>query len=301
MRSTQMTISSTSILGFNNDDVIKNGKRYLFFSRECTLLPFPRCRNASSLRHAICAQTRSKETRKPRLLETIIMKVHVFHYFVVLCFHNVVQALLCTDAKPPPYRLNGQPSHHPSTLCQRLHRRQFSPRIGGGGGTSGTTQRKLSPEDEEIFFRYDPHRRISHDGAKHNNSNKNTNTTLSSSSSFLDDLTPPPFNFARDSILFSENPATRRNNAMTQLWGVCQRYLPPVMTGSWPWRDPSVMEHNPFGALYNMVLVRIPTICIALVYLHNLWEGHGWIVDFGLGAFEMSPIVVLSVLALILA
>ena len=61
------------------------------------------------------------------------------------------------------------------------------------------------------------------------------------------------------------------------------------------------MEHNPFGALYNMVLVRIPTIGIALVYLHNLWEGHGWIVDFGRGAFEMSPIVVLSVLAFILA
>jgi len=232
------------------------------------------------------------------------MKVHLFQCLVVFCFHNVVQALIPVDAKPPSHRLHGQPSRHHLTLCQRIPRRNVSPCMnggGGGGGTSGTTQRKLSPDDEEIFFRYDPYRRLSHDGTKNINSSKNTNATLPSSSSFLDDLTPPPFNFARDSILFSDNPATRRNNAMTQLWGVCQKYLPPVMTGTWPWRDPSIMEHNPFGALYNMVLVRIPTIGIALVYLHNLWEGHGWIVDFGRGAFEMSPIVVLSVLALILA
>lgn len=127
------------------------------------------------------------------------------------------------------------------------------------------------------------------------------NSSNSTSANYLDDLTPPPINWARDSILFSENPATKRNNAAVQVWKICRQYLPPVFTGTWPWRDSDITERNPLGALYNMIVVRIPTIGIGIVYVKNLIEGHPLIMDFGQGAFEMSPLAVFAVLALILA
>jgi hypothetical protein len=37
------------------------------------------------------------------------------------------------------------------------------------------------------------------------------------------------------------------------------------------------------------------------VYLYNLSQGHGLLMDFGQGTMELSPILVLSVVALILA
>ena len=131
-----------------------------------------------------------------------------------------------------------------------------------------------------------------------------TNTTNNGSSStyyYLDDLTPPPINWARDSILFSKNPATKRNNALLKTWNRCRQYLPPIVTGAWKWRDAGIMDRNPLGAIYNMIVVRIPTMAIGVVYIQNLLDGHPLILDFGQGAYEMSPIVVFSVLALILA
>lgn len=86
-----------------------------------------------------------------------------------------------------------------------------------------------------------------------------------------------------------------------QVWKICRQYLPPVFTGTWPWRDSDITERNPLGALYNMIVVRIPTIGIGIVYVKNLIEGHPLIMDFGQGAFEMSPLAVFAVLALILA
>lgn len=145
-------------------------------------------------------------------------------------------------------------------------------------------------DDEEEIFVYDLKSRF-----LINSSNSST------SANYLDDLTPPPINWARDSILFSENPATKRNNAGVEIWRFCQHNLPPVFTGTWSWRDTNIVERNPLGALYNMVVVRIPTIGIGLVYINNLLEGHPLIMDFGQGAFEMSPILVFAVLALILA
>lgn len=132
-------------------------------------------------------------------------------------------------------------------------------------------------------------------------SSQNKNDDRNITNNFLDDLTPPPVNFARDSILFSENPATRKNNAMTMAWTWCSSNLPPILTGCWPWRKTTRPSQDPFGALYNMCLVRIPTIAIGCVYLRNLLEDHPLIMDLGQGAFEMSPIVVLTVLAFILA
>ena len=54
-------------------------------------------------------------------------------------------------------------------------------------------------------------------------------------------------------------------------------------------------------ACFVGVRTGIPTIGIGIVYIKNLVEGHPLIMDFGQGAFEMSPIAVFAVLALILA
>ncbi len=143
-------------------------------------------------------------------------------------------------------------------------------------------------DDEDVFV-YDLQSRFFIDSSN------------STSANYLDDLTPPPINWARDSILFSDNPATKRNNAAVDAWRLCRLYLPPVFTGTWSWRDTNITEKNPLGALYNMIVVRIPTMGIGLVYIKNLVDGHPLIMDFGQGAFEMSPIAVFAVLALILA
>lgn len=124
----------------------------------------------------------------------------------------------------------------------------------------------------------------------------------SSQVDYLDDLTPPPINWSRDSILFSENPATKRNNnAALDIWNWCQRSLPPPVTGVWPWREADRIAGDPLGAIYNMMVVRVPVLVVGLVYFKNLWESHPLIMDIGQGPFEVSPIVVFSVLAFILA
>jgi len=117
----------------------------------------------------------------------------------------------------------------------------------------------------------------------------------------LDDLTPPPINLARGSILFSENPSTKRNNAVLDLWRSCKVNLPAVITGVWPWKDPDFADENPIGGLYNIAFVRMPVIVVGFVYGKNLLEGHPLIMDIGDGPFVMSPLVVVAVLGLILA
>jgi len=117
----------------------------------------------------------------------------------------------------------------------------------------------------------------------------------------LDNLTPPPINLARDSILFSVNPSTKRNNGVLDLWRSCKTNLPAVITGVWPWKDSDFADDNPIGGLYNITFVRMPAIVVGFVYGINLFEGHPLIVDIGNGPFVMSPLVVLAVLALMLA
>lgn len=118
----------------------------------------------------------------------------------------------------------------------------------------------------------------------------------------LDDLAPPPINLSRDSILFSENPSTKSNNAVLDLWRSCKVNLPAVITGHWPWKeDPDFADDNPIGGLYNIAFVRMPVIVVGFVYGKNLLEGYPLVMDIGNGPFEMSPLVVVVVLGLILA
>jgi hypothetical protein len=171
----------------------------------------------------------------------------------------------------------------------------------GGGVQVRSSKNDNNNEDEAEESYFSDQRRSRFRTAKTASSKNSTTASTSHHANYLDDLTPPPINWARDSILFSENPATARNNGVVETWRLCKEYLPPVFTGTWSWRDTSITDRNPLGAIYNMLVVRIPTMGIGFVYIKNLTEGHPLIMDIGQGAFEMSPVVVLSVLALILA
>jgi hypothetical protein len=132
-----------------------------------------------------------------------------------------------------------------------------------------------------------------------------TNMNYNSSSNnnrIMDDLRPPPVNFARNSILFSDNPSTKaRNNPILDGWIVCRTYLPPPITGAWVWKNVQHLDDRPLGALYNVVFVRVPVLCVTGVYLQNLLNHQPLVMDIiGTGPTEMNPIIVLSILIVIL-
>lgn len=111
------------------------------------------------------------------------------------------------------------------------------------------------------------------------------------------DLTPPPINLRKESILFGENPTTAVNNNALKLWMTLKERLPFVVTGA---RENSKGDENPIGAIYNIIFVRLPVICAGLVYGKNLSEGHPLVVDIGEGPFTMSPLAVFAILFVIL-
>ncbi|CAB9506034.1 expressed unknown protein [Seminavis robusta] len=117
----------------------------------------------------------------------------------------------------------------------------------------------------------------------------------------LSDILPPAVSFSRNSILFSEKPVTQRDNDVLAFWRGMKATVPPVITGAWPWRDPYLADENPMTAFYNILFVRLPVIAMALVYAKNLKEGHPLVMDYGDGPFEVSPIAVLVLVAIILA
>jgi hypothetical protein len=150
--------------------------------------------------------------------------------------------------------------------------------------------RKQADSEEEETFSVD-----------NKDSRRKDDSSADDSKYLLNDLAPPSVNFSRQSILFDDNPSTQRNNGALNLWRGAKTYLPPVFTGAWPWRDDTVADENPIAGLYNMAFVRLPVIGVGLLYGKNLVEGHPLIMDIGEGPFEMSPALVVSVLALILA
>jgi len=114
---------------------------------------------------------------------------------------------------------------------------------------------------------------------------------------YLDNLRPPELNLSRESILFGENPSTKKNNSVLRLWRQMKATLPKIVTGAW---NDNCGEDNPAGALYNLAFVRLPVIGAFLVYVKNNATGHPLIVDIGNGPFEMSPVAVIGVLVLML-
>ena len=110
-----------------------------------------------------------------------------------------------------------------------------------------------------------------------NDGSSSTSTTTSSpsSSSLVEDtLQPPSINWKRGSILFDENPITAYNETQIGLhyWTWCTTNLPAVVTGMYPWKKTAIVQQTneqPWSAIYNMVFVRIPAICILLVVIGN--------------------------------
>ena len=176
-------------------------------------------------------------------------------------------------------------------------------------------------EDDEIFT---PTMRNSSSNNNHNNhedssppaagrrqetttttTTATTATTKNNGYDYLDDLTPPPVNFARNSVLFSENPSTKaRNNPPLTAWRFSRTYLPAIVTGAWPWRDTDTLDERPLSALYNVLIVRLPVLAVAASYLYQkIARGHDLVVDLGFDAHgpqAVPPVVVLGILVLIL-
>lgn len=125
--------------------------------------------------------------------------------------------------------------------------------------------------------------------------------SISDADKRLSDILPPAVSFSRNSVLFSEKPVTQRNNDVLDFWRGLKNKVPAVVTGAWPWRDPFFADENPMGAIYNICFVRMPVIAVGLLYVKNLTEHHPLIMDYGNGPLEISPLIVLGVLALILA
>lgn len=131
--------------------------------------------------------------------------------------------------------------------------------------------------------------------------NEEGEESISAADARLSDLLPPTVNFSRDSVLFSENPSTQRNNPLLTFWRRVKKIVPPVVTGAWPWRDPYLAETDPMSAFYNICFVRLPIIAMGMIYTKNLVSGQPLIMDVGDGPFEMSPVFVYLVLAIVLA
>lgn len=108
-----------------------------------------------------------------------------------------------------------------------------------------------------------------------------------------DSLRPPPVNLRKESILFDSNSATMANNNALRVWQFMRRRFPVVVTGTHS-------DENPWGAIYNTVLVRLPTLVAGVLYGKNLIQGHPLIVDLGDGPFEVHPLVVVGILGAIL-
>jgi hypothetical protein len=136
-------------------------------------------------------------------------------------------------------------------------------------------------------------------------STQDEDETQNASYNYLDDLTPPPVNFARNSILFSEQPSTKlRNNPPLTVWKLARTHLPAVLTGAWPWKDMEHLDDQPLGALYNVLLVRLPVLGVTASYLYQkIAEGHDLVIDLGFdanGPQAVPPVLVIAVLVLIL-
>ena len=168
---------------------------------------------------------------------------------------------------------------------------------------AAATGKNTKDEDEDEVFSFDSRTttEVFLESLQTSDPTRASSSSTDTANYYMDDLTPPAINLKRDSILFSENPSTQRNNTGLDAWRFCKANVPAVFTGAWSWRDTTVADHNPVGALYNMFFVRIPVVVVGLVYCKNLLDGHPLVMDIGDGPFEMSPLVVLAVLALILA
>ncbi|KAL7543812.1 hypothetical protein ACHAXR_013128 [Thalassiosira sp. AJA248-18] len=114
----------------------------------------------------------------------------------------------------------------------------------------------------------------------------------------LDDLTPPSISFTKNSLLFGENPPTQRSNGALWLWQGTKSVLPKFVTGAW---EQGMGDTRPVEHLYNLIFVRMPTVCVGIFYVKNILAGHPLIVNFGDGTmFEVPSLIVFGIIYVIL-
>ena len=99
---------------------------------------------------------------------------------------------------------------------------------------------------------------------------------------------------------FRENSSDSR--VLEGAWAAAKRLTPGplrLITGAWAATDG---DANPGGALYNMVFVRVPVICLASWYTSFTADGRSLAFDFGLGggSFDMPQFIPFVIFALIL-
>ena len=127
-----------------------------------------------------------------------------------------------------------------------------------------------------------------------------------------EELAPPVFSLRRKSLLFNDSSpdglggndrlltsdlGKEVGSITLTLWSRAKSVLPPLLTGA---SEATSGDKDALGSLYNLLFVRTPTFFLGIGYLVNLVQGHPLIMDFGTGAFEVSPIVVLAALWAIL-
>ena len=115
----------------------------------------------------------------------------------------------------------------------------------------------------------------------------------------LDDLRPPSISLTRNSILFGDNPPTQQNNVPLRIWRGTKSVLPPIVTGVWN-DEEGGGDTKPVEHLYNLVFVRMPTVCCLLVYIRNVLMGHPLVIDVGDGSFEVPTLIVFGIILAIL-
>jgi hypothetical protein len=88
------------------------------------------------------------------------------------------------------------------------------------------------------------------------------------------------------------------NSETLSIWRSVKTTLPPVVTGAY---KPDRGDAAPGQALYNMIVVRIPTLLCTLWYAKSLAMGGGlFSLDFGFGPWEAPPTLVAIVVYIIL-
>ena len=98
-------------------------------------------------------------------------------------------------------------------------------------------------------------------------------------------------------MLFGDDPPSQRKNTPLKVWRGVKSFFPSFVTGAW---EDSQGDKKPVEHLYNTAFVRLPTVLMACVYIRNLFQGHGLVMNLGDGNFELPPLIVFSIILVIL-
>ena len=81
------------------------------------------------------------------------------------------------------------------------------------------------------------------------------------------------------------------------IWIEIKKFLPAVVTGAY---NDQIGNSNARGAIYNLIVVRFPTIIMGLWFAQHIAQGGGMSMDFGFGPVEVSETAIAFAVFLIL-